>query len=171
MQGFLFNTCVNEEILLLGLGRTAPIHGLDPHSRLYWRLHARLLKCELRAERKGQGLWKQESLREKLTQAIRNNSMIAAVKRIIKWASRTKDRWRTVMDTWEILWIINISLGLVVRLNQLYAKSVLKPPHLAVSKYCVLIQRPAPVCLSVLRGKCVSGGLQARSRHSWLTYV
>ncbi|XP_053479666.1 protein C3orf33 homolog [Ictalurus furcatus] len=90
--GFLFNTCVNEEILLLGLGRTAPIHGLDPHSRLYWRLHARLLKCELRAERKGQGLWKQESLREKLTRAIGNNSMIAAVKRIIKWSSRTKDR-------------------------------------------------------------------------------
>lgn len=30
----------------------------------------------------------------------------------------------------------------------------------------VLIQRPDPVCLSVLRGKCVSGGLQARSRHS-----
>ncbi|KAF4071886.1 hypothetical protein AMELA_G00268060 [Ameiurus melas] len=90
--GFLFNTCINEEILLLGLGRTAPLHGLDPHSRLYWRLHARLLKCELRAERKGQGLWKQASLREKVTQAIRNNTVIAAVKRFMKWASRTKDQ-------------------------------------------------------------------------------
>ncbi|KAB5574658.1 hypothetical protein PHYPO_G00211530 [Pangasianodon hypophthalmus] len=90
--GFLFNTCINEEILLLGLGRTAPLHGLDPHSRLYWRLHARLLKCELRAERKGQGLWKQENLREKVTQAIRNNTVITAIKRIIKWMSRTKDQ-------------------------------------------------------------------------------
>ncbi|KAG7333509.1 hypothetical protein KOW79_003644 [Hemibagrus wyckioides] len=88
----LFNPCINEEILRLGLGRTAPLHGLDPRSRLYWRLHTRLLKCELRAERKGQGFWKQESLREKLTQAIRNNSMIAAVRRIVKWLSRTKDQ-------------------------------------------------------------------------------
>ncbi|KAF7698794.1 hypothetical protein HF521_003536 [Silurus meridionalis] len=60
-QGFLFNTCVNEEILRSGLGRTAPLHGLDPRSSLYWRLHSRLLKCELRAEKKGRGLWKQES--------------------------------------------------------------------------------------------------------------
>ncbi|GAA6097428.1 protein C3orf33 homolog [Tachysurus ichikawai] len=88
----LFNPCINEEILRLGLGRTAPLHGLDPRSRLYWRIHTRLLKCELRAERKGQGLWKQESLREKLTQVIRNNSIITAVWRIIQWVSRTKDR-------------------------------------------------------------------------------
>lgn len=91
LQGFLLNTCINEEILLLGLGRTAPLHGLDPHSRLYWRLHTRLLRCELRAERKGQGLWKQESLREKLTHTIRNNTVITAMRRIVQWVTRTKE--------------------------------------------------------------------------------
>ncbi|XP_060780160.1 protein C3orf33 homolog [Neoarius graeffei] len=90
--GFLFKTSINEQILLLGLGRTAPLHGLDPHSRLYWRLHARLLKCELRAEKKGQGLWKRESLREKVTQAISNNTVITAMKRIVKWVLRMKDQ-------------------------------------------------------------------------------
>ncbi|KAI5611334.1 protein C3orf33-like [Silurus asotus] len=90
--GFLFNTCVNEEILRSGLGRAAPLHGLDPRSSLYWRLHSRLLKCELRAEKKGRGLWKQESVRDKITQAIRNNSMITAMKRLIQWLSRTKDQ-------------------------------------------------------------------------------
>ncbi|XP_053355864.1 protein C3orf33 homolog [Clarias gariepinus] len=88
----LFNTSINEKILLSGLGRTAPLHGLDPHSRLYLRLHRQLLKCELRAERKGQGLWKDESLREKVTQAIRNNIVITAVRRFLKWVSRTKDQ-------------------------------------------------------------------------------
>lgn len=88
----LFNPCINEQILRLGLGRTAPLHGIDPRSRFYWRLQARLLKCERRAERKGQGLWKRESLREKLAHAYRNNSVITALKRIVNWASRTKDK-------------------------------------------------------------------------------
>lgn len=118
LQGFLFNTSVNEEILLLGLGRTAPLHGLDPRSRLYWRLHTRLLKCELRAERKGQGLWKQPSLREKLTHTIRNNTVITAMRRIREWVSRTKHQWwswyklscspQTHMLSGKV-WMINMS--------------------------------------------------------------
>lgn len=103
-QGFLFNTCINEEILLLGLGRTAPLHGLDPHSRLYWRLHARLLKCELRAERKGRGIWKRESLREKVAQAVRSNTTITAMKRIMKWVLRRTWSWGLIIHAY--LWTI-----------------------------------------------------------------
>ncbi|XP_036441485.1 protein C3orf33 homolog [Colossoma macropomum] len=91
-RGSLFNTCVNEEVLRLGLGRTAPLQGLDPHSRLYLKLHRRLLKSELKAERKGEGLWKEESLRERLTRALSNNMVVKTVKRVLKWMSGVKDR-------------------------------------------------------------------------------
>uniref|UniRef100_A0A4W4F9I9 TNase-like domain-containing protein n=1 Tax=Electrophorus electricus TaxID=8005 RepID=A0A4W4F9I9_ELEEL len=66
VSGLLFSTCVNQEVLRLGLGRTAPLHGLDPRSRLYWKIHKRLLRSELKAERKGEGLWKEPSRSERL---------------------------------------------------------------------------------------------------------
>lgn len=46
---------MNEEVLRLGLARTAPVAGVLPDSRLYWRLHRRLHRAEVKAERKGQG--------------------------------------------------------------------------------------------------------------------
>uniref|UniRef100_A0A3B3QUF9 Chromosome 3 open reading frame 33 n=1 Tax=Paramormyrops kingsleyae TaxID=1676925 RepID=A0A3B3QUF9_9TELE len=61
VSGVVFNTCVNEELLRLGLGRTVPVVGLHHGSRLYWRVHRRLLRAEVQAERRGRGLWVQES--------------------------------------------------------------------------------------------------------------
>ncbi|KAJ8280483.1 hypothetical protein GJAV_G00055120 [Gymnothorax javanicus] len=52
-RGSILNRSVNEQLLRLGLGRTVPLLGLHHESRLYWRLHKRLLKAEVRAERKG----------------------------------------------------------------------------------------------------------------------
>uniref|UniRef100_A0A672MVI4 Chromosome 3 open reading frame 33 n=1 Tax=Sinocyclocheilus grahami TaxID=75366 RepID=A0A672MVI4_SINGR len=62
----LSNTCVNEEISRHGLTRTSPFVGLDPHSRIYWRLYKRFLRAESRAEKNGKGLWKEESRWERV---------------------------------------------------------------------------------------------------------
>uniref|UniRef100_W5LLX9 Chromosome 3 open reading frame 33 n=1 Tax=Astyanax mexicanus TaxID=7994 RepID=W5LLX9_ASTMX len=92
VSGSIFTTCINEELLWLGLGRTAPLQGVDPHSRLYFKIHRRLLKSEQRAEKKGEGLWKEESLRERISQALSSNIVVATIKRMLNWMSRTKDR-------------------------------------------------------------------------------
>ncbi|XP_035381703.1 protein C3orf33 homolog isoform X1 [Electrophorus electricus] len=91
-RGLLFSTCVNQEVLRLGLGRTAPLHGLDPRSRLYWKIHKRLLRSELKAERKGEGLWKEPSRSERLIHALRNNTVIMAIKRAWKWMWKGRDQ-------------------------------------------------------------------------------
>uniref|UniRef100_A0A3Q3B9W7 TNase-like domain-containing protein n=1 Tax=Kryptolebias marmoratus TaxID=37003 RepID=A0A3Q3B9W7_KRYMA len=64
-KGSAWSFCTNEELLRLGLARSAPIIGAPPDSRLYWRLHRRLHRAEVKAERKCRGLWKQESLWER----------------------------------------------------------------------------------------------------------
>ncbi|KAG9338743.1 hypothetical protein JZ751_025412 [Albula glossodonta] len=83
-RGLVFNTCVNEELLRLGLGKTVPLLGLHHHSRLYWRLHKRLLKAEVRAEKKGRGLWKGKSLRERASESIASNVIVRFFKKLFK---------------------------------------------------------------------------------------
>ncbi|XP_067246724.1 protein C3orf33 homolog isoform X2 [Chanodichthys erythropterus] len=90
--GSLFNTCVNEELLRHGLARTSPLVGLDPHSRIYWSLYKRLLRAEGRAEKKGKGLWKEESRWERVTDVLRNNMLVSSVKKLFKWTSGTKEK-------------------------------------------------------------------------------
>uniref|UniRef100_A0A8C1GCM3 Chromosome 3 open reading frame 33 n=1 Tax=Cyprinus carpio TaxID=7962 RepID=A0A8C1GCM3_CYPCA len=60
-RGSVFNTCVNEELLRHGLASTSPFVGLDPQSWIYWHLYKRFLRAESRAEKKGKGLWMEES--------------------------------------------------------------------------------------------------------------
>ncbi|KAJ8256820.1 hypothetical protein COCON_G00189720 [Conger conger] len=83
-RGPVFNTCVNEELLRLGLGKTAPLLGLHHQSRLYWRLHKRLLKAELRAEKKGKGLWREKGLWQRLSEAAHSNTAVRLFKRLFK---------------------------------------------------------------------------------------
>ncbi|XP_020510655.1 protein C3orf33 homolog isoform X1 [Labrus bergylta] len=83
-QGLMRSCCMNEEVLRLGLARTAPVVGVLPDSRLYWRLHKRLHRAEVKAERRGRGLWKQESLWERLSKAIRDGSFFRLMGRIFK---------------------------------------------------------------------------------------
>ncbi|KAM6933826.1 protein C3orf33 homolog isoform 2-T2 [Xenentodon cancila] len=83
-RGSLWSCCVNEEVLRLGLARTAPIAGVLPDSRLYWRLHKQLHRAEVTAEKKGRGLWKEESLWERASKAVRNNAVVRMMRRIFK---------------------------------------------------------------------------------------
>ncbi|XP_018555954.1 protein C3orf33 homolog isoform X2 [Lates calcarifer] len=69
-RGSMWSCCMNEEVLMLGLARTAPIAGVQPDSRLCWRLHKRLHRAEAKAERKGKGLWKEDSLWERASKAV-----------------------------------------------------------------------------------------------------
>uniref|UniRef100_A0A672MZ64 Chromosome 3 open reading frame 33 n=1 Tax=Sinocyclocheilus grahami TaxID=75366 RepID=A0A672MZ64_SINGR len=88
----LSNTCVNEEISRHGLTRTSPFVGLDPHSRIYWRLYKRFLRAESRAEKNGKGLWKEESRWERAANVLKNNMLVISVKKLFKWTSGTKEK-------------------------------------------------------------------------------
>ncbi|KAM9037466.1 protein C3orf33 homolog [Sarcophilus harrisii] len=60
-RGLYFNVSLNEEILRRGLGRTVLIKQLDHNSRIYWTVHKRLLRAELKAIRRGEGIWKEDT--------------------------------------------------------------------------------------------------------------
>ncbi|XP_036980392.1 protein C3orf33 homolog isoform X2 [Acanthopagrus latus] len=83
-RGSMWSYCINEEVLRLGLARTAPIVGVLPDCRLYWRLHKRLHRAEVRAERKGRGLWKEDSLWERASKAVRDSALFRLMRRIFK---------------------------------------------------------------------------------------
>ncbi|XP_039539729.1 protein C3orf33 homolog isoform X2 [Pimephales promelas] len=91
-RGSLFNTCVNEELLRRGLARTSPLVGLDPHSRISWSLYKRLMRAERRAEKRGKGLWKEESRWDRVSEVLRNNILLVSLKKLFKWTSRTEEK-------------------------------------------------------------------------------
>ncbi|KAM5336028.1 protein C3orf33 homolog isoform 2-T2 [Glossophaga mutica] len=63
-KGRFFSVSLNEEILRRGLGKTVLIKGLDYESKIYWKIHRNLLRAELTALKKGEGIWKEESEKE-----------------------------------------------------------------------------------------------------------
>ncbi|XP_074154155.1 protein C3orf33 homolog isoform X2 [Sminthopsis crassicaudata] len=63
-RGLYFNVSLNEEILRRGLGRTVLIKELDHNSRIYWTIHKNLLRAELKAIRRGEGIWKEDTEKE-----------------------------------------------------------------------------------------------------------
>ncbi|XP_077578946.1 protein C3orf33 homolog [Stigmatopora nigra] len=73
---------VNEEALRLGLARRAPLPGISPHSRLHWHLHKQLHRAEVKAEKKGLGLWKEESQWEMALKAVRNSALFRLLQRL-----------------------------------------------------------------------------------------
>ncbi|XP_074690499.1 protein C3orf33 homolog isoform X2 [Strix aluco] len=84
-KGRFLSVCLNEEILRQGLGRTARIEGLHHDSRLYWKLHKRLLRAELRALKKNKGIWKGESYSERIRDRISNNKFVRTLKQFASW--------------------------------------------------------------------------------------
>ncbi|XP_035976521.1 protein C3orf33 homolog isoform X2 [Halichoerus grypus] len=60
-KGRFFSVSLNEEILRRGLGKTVLVKGLDYDSKIYWTIHRNLLKAELTALKKREGIWKEES--------------------------------------------------------------------------------------------------------------
>ncbi|XP_041515272.1 protein C3orf33 homolog isoform X2 [Microtus oregoni] len=63
-KGGYFNVNLNEEILRRGLGKTVLVKGLNYDSKTHWKIHRNLLKAELTAVKKGEGIWKEESEKE-----------------------------------------------------------------------------------------------------------
>ncbi|XP_033006379.1 protein C3orf33 homolog isoform X2 [Lacerta agilis] len=86
-KGRFSSICLNEEILRRGLGKTVRIDGLAHESRIYWKLHKRLLRAELKAVRKNKGIWREETLIEKLKERIRNNRYMQKLKQFATWLS------------------------------------------------------------------------------------
>ncbi|KAM9279230.1 protein C3orf33 homolog [Morus bassanus] len=84
-KGRFLSMCLNEEILRRGLGRTALIEGLHHDSRLYWKLHKRLLQAELKALKKNKGIWKEESYSERIRDRISNNKFVQTLKQFVRW--------------------------------------------------------------------------------------
>lgn len=83
-RSMLWSYYINEDILRLGLARTAPITGVLPDSPLYWRLHRRLHRAEVKAQRKGLGLWMEDSLWERASKSIRDNAFVRLIWRLFK---------------------------------------------------------------------------------------
>ncbi|KAF3692667.1 Protein C3orf33 Protein AC3-33 [Channa argus] len=83
----MWSHCLNEEVLQLGLARSAPLSGVLPDSPLYWRLHKRLHRAEAKAERKGRGLWKEDGFWERASTAVRDNLLVRLMRRIFKRTS------------------------------------------------------------------------------------
>ncbi|XP_061493100.1 protein C3orf33 homolog isoform X2 [Rhineura floridana] len=84
-KGRFSSVCLNEEILRQGLGKTVHIDGLAHESQVYWKLHKRLLQAELKAVKKKKGIWKEETLTEKLKEHISNNKYMQKLKQFAAW--------------------------------------------------------------------------------------
>ncbi|XP_061638762.1 protein C3orf33 homolog isoform X6 [Phyllopteryx taeniolatus] len=82
MQGSSWGRSVNEEALYLGLARRAPVAGLSQHSRLYWRLHQRLHRAEVKAEKRRLGLWREDSQWERAVKAVRDSALFRLLCRL-----------------------------------------------------------------------------------------
>ncbi|XP_040535393.1 protein C3orf33 homolog [Gallus gallus] len=84
-QGRFSSVCLNEEVLREGLGRAARIEGLQHDSHLFWELHKRLLRAELKALRKNKGIWKEESFSERIRDRMSNSKFMRTLKRFVSW--------------------------------------------------------------------------------------
>ncbi|NWS68128.1 CC033 protein, partial [Crotophaga sulcirostris] len=91
-KGRFLSVCLNEEILRQGLGRTARIEGLQHDSHLYWKLHKRLLRAELKALKKSKGIWKEESYSERISDSISNNKFVQTLKQFVNWVRSSLSR-------------------------------------------------------------------------------
>ncbi|XP_077016958.1 protein C3orf33 homolog isoform X2 [Tamandua tetradactyla] len=70
-KGKIFNVNLNEEILRRGLGKTVLVKGLNYDPEIYWTIHRNLLRAELTALRKGEGIWKEESEKKSYLQKFK----------------------------------------------------------------------------------------------------
>ncbi|NXO31583.1 CC033 protein, partial [Cisticola juncidis] len=84
-KGGFLSVCLNEELLSQGLGRAVGIEGLPHHSRLYWKLHKRLLRAELKAAKKNKGIWKEQSYSERIQERISSNKFLQRLKQFVSW--------------------------------------------------------------------------------------
>ncbi|NXV01049.1 CC033 protein, partial [Cettia cetti] len=91
-KGGFLSTCLNEELLSQGLARAARIEGLPHHSRLYWKLHKRLLRAELKAVKRNKGIWKEQSYSERVQEHISSNKFLQRLKEFVSWVRSSAGR-------------------------------------------------------------------------------
>ncbi|XP_027503006.1 protein C3orf33 homolog isoform X1 [Corapipo altera] len=91
-KGRFLSMCLNEELLSQGLGRAARIEGLPHESRLYWKLHKRLLRAELKALKKNKGIWKEEKKSERIRDHISSNEFVQRLKEFVRWLRGSTER-------------------------------------------------------------------------------
>ncbi|XP_014741595.1 PREDICTED: protein C3orf33 homolog [Sturnus vulgaris] len=91
-KGGFLSTCLNEELLSQGLARAARIEGLPHHSHLYWKLHKRFLRAELKAVKKNKGIWKDQSYSETLQERINSNKFLQRLKQFVSWVRSSSER-------------------------------------------------------------------------------
>ncbi|XP_023380025.1 protein C3orf33 homolog isoform X1 [Pteropus vampyrus] len=72
-KGKYFSVNLNEEILRRGLGKTVHVPGLNYDSKIYWKIHRNLLKAELIALKKREGIWKEESKKESYLEKLKDS--------------------------------------------------------------------------------------------------
>ncbi|NXF77086.1 CC033 protein, partial [Sclerurus mexicanus] len=84
-KGRFLSMCLNEELLRQGLGRAARIEGLPHESRLYWKLHRRLLRAELKALKKKKGIWKEEKESERMRERLSSSEFVQRLKQFVSW--------------------------------------------------------------------------------------
>ncbi|XP_067898323.1 protein C3orf33 homolog isoform X2 [Heterodontus francisci] len=84
-KGGFFSVSLNEEILRKGLGRAVSIEGLHSNPKLYWKLQTRLLKAELKALKKGEGIWKEPTLFERISNNLQNSKILHNLHNLISW--------------------------------------------------------------------------------------
>uniref|UniRef100_A0A2K6ELE4 Chromosome 3 open reading frame 33 n=1 Tax=Propithecus coquereli TaxID=379532 RepID=A0A2K6ELE4_PROCO len=73
LRGGYFSASLNEEILRRGLGKTVLVKGLNYDSKIYWTIHRNLLKAELTALKKREGIWKEESEKENYLEKLKDS--------------------------------------------------------------------------------------------------
>ncbi|XP_053315255.1 protein C3orf33 homolog [Spea bombifrons] len=86
----LFNECLNVEILRQGLGKVSRVPRIDEHPTL-WKFYKRLLQAEVKAQKKGKGMWKRESQLNMLTNKMLNNNIVQKLKQL---ASNIVNYWK-----------------------------------------------------------------------------
>ncbi|KAM6159678.1 protein C3orf33 homolog [Erethizon dorsatum] len=105
-KGGYFSVNLNEEILRRGLGKTVLVKGLNYDSKTYWKIHRKLLKAELAAVKKGEGIWKEESEKEsyleKFKEIWKKESYLKATGSDFSLKKGSYyDTFRRTYDTWK----------------------------------------------------------------------
>ncbi|CAO2612997.1 Protein C3orf33 homolog [Lemmus lemmus] len=109
-KGGYFNVNLNEEILRRGLGKTVLVEGLNYDSKAHWKIHRNLLKAELTAIKKGEGIWKEESEKESYfgkfkgswREIWKNNSCLKTTRPDFNLTKHSYyDRFRRAYGSWK----------------------------------------------------------------------
>ncbi|XP_074182902.1 protein C3orf33 homolog isoform X2 [Rhinolophus sinicus] len=112
-RGRYFSVSLNEEILRRGLGKTVLVKGLNHDSKIYWKIHRNLLKAELTALKKGEGIWKEESEKESYLEKVKDSWREAWKKdSYFKKAGsnfnlkKSYDKFRSTYEAWKDNYLI-----------------------------------------------------------------